>query len=85
MEKNYFLMSIQWDKKNEPSIEDMSQYFKIDIKDFDKDFGIVKVDDDSNTFAFKIEEKIWYSINNIEKNASGPFSDVKIEPFDLKT
>lgn len=83
MENNYFLMSIQWDKKNEPSIEDISQYFKIDVKYFDKDFGIVKVDDDTNTFAIRIEENMWYSLNNTDKKSNGPFSDVRIEPFDL--
>jgi hypothetical protein len=85
MEKNFLLMSINWKKGEEPSLKDLSQDLNIDKKDFDIDFGIVKVDDDLNIYAFRIEENAWYAINKIDKNTKGPFSDIKIEPFDLNS
>ncbi len=84
MEINFLLMTIDWIKEQEPTIEELALFYAVDIQDFDQDFSVVKVDDKNNTYAFRIKENVWQIINN-NNYFQGPFSDVRIEPFDIRT
>lgn len=77
---NLVLMCIKWEKDGEPTPENFFQEYGVKGECFDNDFGFVKVDDEKNLFAFKVEEAQLKKIVG-KLNIFGPFSDSKIEPF----
>lgn len=77
-------MNLKWVKKSDPEIKDIISMLNIKSTDIDYNFGLVKVDDENNIFTFKLKEKVWNKLNNVEKsNIKGPYSDTKIQPFGL--
>jgi hypothetical protein len=85
METNYLLMTIDWVKDQEPTMEDLALFYHIEIQDFDQEFNVVKVDDENKTYAFRIKENVWQTINHDKNYDHGPFSDTRIEPFDIRS
>ncbi len=75
------LYSINWKGEN-PTLEQVAKKFGFDKKDLDEDFGVIEIDPQDNLYSILVEENA--IVPEDEKDIKGPFSNPRIEPFDLK-
>ncbi len=75
------LYSINWTGEK-PTLEQVAQKFGFKKKDLDDDFGVVEIDPQDNLYSVLVEETA--IVPKDAKNIKGPFSNPRIEPFDLK-
>jgi len=75
------LYSINWTGEK-PTLEQVAQKFGFKNKDLDVDFGVVEIDPQDNLYSVLVEETA--IVPKDAKNIKGPFSNPRIEPFDLK-
>ncbi len=75
------LYTINW-VGEKPTIKQVAQKFGFEEKDLDEDFGVVEIDPQDNLYSILVEETA--VVPKDEKNIEGPFSNPRIEPFDLK-
>lgn len=76
---NFVLGTIDWKKGKNPSFRELAKKMNVPLNAFDTSYGIVQIDPITNTYCFMVDEK------HIDKNGpsiGGPFSNVRIEPFD---
>jgi hypothetical protein len=81
--KNFVLHTFDWKSKKTPTLKSLATKFKLNVSDFDPNFNVVLIDPHTNTYCVMIDE---LKLKNLHDNSEfrGPFSNPKIEPFDLQ-
>ena len=79
-----FLMTIDWEGKQPPSVEQVAAKLNIAATAIDEKYGFVMIDPDTKTYAFMVDENALGKISDNKKNIKGPFSNPRIEPFNLE-
>lgn len=83
--KNFLLMTIKWDKKEKITTGALAEKLQVDVEELDEEFGVVSVDEAENIYSYRITEAAHNkSAGENKKDYEGPYSDVRIEPFDLE-
>ena len=77
------LMTVDWPGKEKPSFKQIADHLKIEVKNIDANYGLVLIDPEKNAYAFQVDEATVSRIRPGIKGLRGPFSDPKIEPFDI--
>lgn len=77
-------MTIEWKNTEKPSCAKVAKKLKIPATSIDSEYGFILVDPEQNTYAFLIDENIAANISNATDGFKGPFSNPRIEPFDLQ-
>ena len=75
------LYSINW-KGEKPSLKQIAKKFGFKSSDIDQDFGVVEIDPQDNLYSILVEEHA--VVPNETKDIDGPFSNPRIEPFNLE-
>ena len=75
------LYTIKWEG-TKPTIEQVVEKFGFDKKDIDAEFGIIEIDPQDNLYSILLEETT--IAEKFPKTVEGPFSNPRIEPFDLE-
>ena len=75
------LYSINWAGKK-PTLEQVAKKFGFDKKELDEEFGVIEIDPQDNLYSIMVEETAIGQKDT--KDIEGPFSNPRIEPFDLK-
>ncbi len=75
------LYSINWTGKK-PTLAQVAKKLGIEKKDIDEDFGVVEIDPQDNLYSILVEETA--VVLKDTKGIEGPFSNPRIEPFDLE-
>jgi len=77
------LYTIEWDD-GEPTIKQVSEKYGFSIGSIDQEFGVVMIDPSNNRFSILVDEDAVLDTSSPNR-AEGPFSDPRIEPFDLSS
>lgn len=77
------LMTIDWPHAGKPSIRQVANYLEVAEMSIDKDYGIILIDPEKNAYAFQLEEQALKKNNPDKPGVEGPFSNPRIEPFDI--
>ncbi len=75
------LYSVNW-KGEKPSLEQVAKKYGFKTDDIDQDFGVVEIDPQDNLYSILVEEDA--VAPKAAKDIKGPFSNPRIEPFDLE-
>lgn len=82
------LYSIRW-AGEPPTLEQVQDRFGLGRDEVDQDFGVVATAPDENLYAILVEDSAidrlrGTSTETETETVEGPFSDPRIEPFDLQ-
>lgn len=77
------LMTVDWPGDGKPSLKQVADHLKIEVRNIDAGYGLVLIDPEKNAYAFQVDEEAASGIKSGIKGVRGPFSDPKIEPFDI--
>lgn len=75
------LYNINWSGEK-PTLEQVAEKFGFDKNDLDEDFGVVEIDPQDDLYSIMVEESAIGQKDT--ENIKGPFSNPRIEPFDLQ-
>jgi len=75
------LYSVNW-KGEKPSLEQIAKKYGFQTDDIDRDFGVIEIDPQDNLYSILVEESA--VVPKDAKDIEGPFSNPRIEPFDLQ-
>ena len=67
-----------------PTVADVVEQYQIAPGDIDHDFGVVQVDERDGTYTVLVETDAARKMTNENPEVSGPYSNAKIESFDLQ-
>ncbi len=82
MSKNDFVLQTYNSGEEIDTLKILAKKLKISVKCFDQEFGIVDVGE--KEYCFRIKESCLEKITGKKESLKGPYSNVKIEPFDLE-
>lgn len=76
------LMTIKWNEAFPPSLEQVAEKLKVAPSDLDAAYGVINIDPEEHLYSVLVEEDKLPGTGN-EPGIEGPFSNPRIEPFDL--
>ncbi len=79
----YHLYTFNWKLPNEVSVESFCKEFNIAKNEIDLDFGVVDIDPEKELYCVRLTYSAAKRLGLDIDSLKGPFSDPKIEPFDL--
>ena len=75
------LYSVNW-KGEKPTLKQIAKKYGFKTNDIDPDFGVVEIDPQDNLYSILVEEDAVEPKDS--KDIKGPFSNLRIEPFNLE-
>ncbi len=78
------MMNIRTPQPQAPSVEEVKQMFGLQDVDIDSDFGVIEIDPDDHLYTIRVEDGAAARLGGPASpswDATGPFSDPKIQPF----
>jgi hypothetical protein len=77
------MMNIQTSEKS-PTLESVQKRFGLTDGEIDRSFGVVPIDPEANLFTVLVDERAASKLGSNENwQSEGPYSNPRIEPFDL--
>ena len=77
------LMTVKWDEKDPPTLETIAAKMDVGIADLDAAYGVINIDPQEKLYSVMVEEDKLPELKN-KTDIQGPYSNPKIEPFDLQ-
>lgn len=77
------LMTIKWNEKEPPTLEEVAAKMNAEVADLDAEYGVINVDPADKLYSFMIEEDKVAKAKG-DHDIEGPYSNPRIEPFDLQ-
>ena len=77
------LMTVKWTEEEPPTLEKVAAKMNVEVADLDAEFGVINIDPAEKLYSVMVEEDKVSKAKG-DRDIEGPYSNPRIEPFDLQ-